>query len=62
MTEEDRGLGGACSAGCAAGGFPSGLGWEVGLTCLRVVAAWDRCGEGLVLDLYSIVHSIHQRI
>ena len=29
------------SAGCAAGGFPSGLGWEVRLGCLRVVAGLD---------------------
>ena len=36
--EEDRGLGGAHTAGCAAGGFPSGLDWEVGLTCLSVVS------------------------
>ena len=30
------------SEGCAAGGFPSGLGWEVRLGCLRVVAGLDR--------------------
>ena len=29
------------SAGCAAGGFPSGLGWEVRLGCLCVVAGLD---------------------
>ena len=30
------------SEGCAAGGFPSGLGWEVRLGCLRVVVGLDR--------------------
>ena len=30
------------SEGCAAGGFPSSLGWEVRLGCLRVIAGLDR--------------------
>ena len=33
------------SVGCAAGGFPSGLGWEVRLSCLRVVAGLDGHGQ-----------------
>ena len=39
------------SAGCAAGGFPSGLGWEVRLSCLCVVAGLDWHGQDTELSL-----------
>ena len=33
------------SAGCAAGGIPSSLGWKVKLDCLRVIAGLDWTGR-----------------
>ena len=42
MEERERVVRRTRSEGCAAGGFPSGLGWEVRLGCLRVVAGLDR--------------------
>ena len=38
-------------SGCAAGGFPSGLGWEVRLSCFYVVAGLDWYGQGIELSL-----------
>ena len=37
--------------GCATGGFPSSLGWEVRLSCLCVIAGLDWHGQGVELSL-----------
>ena len=51
------------SEGCAAGGFPSGLGWEVRLGCLRVVAGLDRhCHAIIVYTLDLIKNKIKQLV
>ena len=38
-------------AGCAVGGIPSGLGWEVRLSCFCVIAGLDWHGQGIELSL-----------
>ena len=44
------------SAWCAAGGFPSGLGWEVRLGCLRVVAELDgHCHVSLCVYILDVI-------
>ena len=52
------------STGCAPGGFPSGLGWEVRLGCLRVVAGLDgHCHVSLcVYTLVIIKNEIKQLV
>ena len=42
------------STGCAAGGFPSGLGWEVRLGCLRVIAGLDGHCHVILVCVYTL--------
>ena len=64
LTETERVVRSTQSAGCAAGGFPAGLGWEVRLGCLRVVAGLDgHCHVSLrVYTLDIIKNKIKQLV
>ena len=49
--ETERVLRRTQGAGCAAGGIPSGKGWEVSVCCFCVITGLDWYGQGTDLSL-----------